>query len=172
MTNSSTSSLYKQSREKSRDDESINDEKMTNVEFPNVEEITNDKMSNDGTFSSRPKKKYDLEERTTNYGKAIIRFLKTLRATILISPLISQLIRSATSIGANYCEADDSVSRKEFIHKIAFCRKEARETKYWLTMLLDACPEMKNELLILKNEAQELNLIFSTIVNKTRRNGI
>lgn len=76
-----------------------------------------------------PKPKYDLEERTAKFGEAIIRFAKKIPVNVVNIPLIDQLVRAGTSIGSNYCEADDAESKKDFRHKIALCRKESRETK-------------------------------------------
>jgi four helix bundle protein len=78
-------------------------------------------------------------------------------------PLITQLVRAGTSIGANYCEADDAESKRDFRHKIGLCRKEARETKYWFRMIARAAPSMKQQARPLWREAKELHLIFSKI---------
>ena len=80
---------------------------------------------------SKSKKKYDLIERTAKFGENIIIFLKSLNQNTINSPLISQLIRSSTSIGANYMEADTAESIKDFKHKISICKKEAKETTHW-----------------------------------------
>ena len=75
----------------------------------------------------------------------------------------SQLVRAATSVGANYCEADDGVSKKDFRNKIGICRKESREAKHWLRMVATANDDLKTEARALWQEAKELNLIFSQI---------
>jgi four helix bundle protein len=80
--------------------------------------------------------------------------------------LINQLVGAGTSVGANYCEADDAVSRKDFKNKIGICRKEARETKFFLRMVATAEPGLKTEARILWQEAKELHLIFSKIWRK------
>jgi four helix bundle protein len=82
--------------------------------------------------------------------------------------LIEQTVRSVTSIGANYCEANEAESKKDFIHKIGICKKEAKETKYWLNLLIKANPSLKEEFLKLWQEAQELLLIFSAIVRTSK----
>ena len=110
--------------------------------------------------------KFDLEERTAKFGENIIIFVKTIPETTITRPLISQLIRSATSIGANYCEADDAESRMDFKHKIGICKKESREVKHWLRMIAVIKPEMSIELRKLWTEAKELNLIFNSIHHK------
>ena len=74
--------------------------------------------------------KYDLEERTAVFGESIIDFVKSLPADIVNNHLVGQVVRSATSIGANYMEADGAVTKKDFKYKIALCRKETKETKY------------------------------------------
>lgn len=74
--------------------------------------------------------KYDLEMRTALFGEQLILFLKTLKETTLNKLILLQVIRSGTSIGANYCEADGAESKKDFQHKIGICKKEAKETKY------------------------------------------
>ena len=109
------------------------------------------------------KKKYDLEERTAKFGENIIKFVKKIPKKTETLPLISQLVRAGTSVGANYCEADDAESKKDFIHKIRICKKESRETKHWLRMIVVAVPELKEEARVLWQEAQELNLIFASI---------
>jgi len=122
------------------------------------------------TNSPIPNKKYDLEERTSKFGQSVIGFAKKIYETALTRPLITQLIKSSTSIGANYCEADNAESRKDFKHKISICRKEAKETKHWLIMLQSAVPQLADEVALLRNEAHELTLIFNAIVNSTNKN--
>ena len=112
--------------------------------------------------------KYDLEERTATFGEEILRFAKKIPVTPVTQRIIPQLVGSGTSIGSNYCEADDAESGKDFIHKLGICKKEARETKHWFRMLSVAVPELKYEARILWKEANELNLIFNAIVRKIR----
>lgn len=108
-------------------------------------------------------RKYDLEERTARFGERVIDFVAEIPLSPIASPLVTQLVKSATSIGANYCEADDAESKKDFRHKIGLCRKESRETKYWFRMIARAVPTMKEAARPLWQEAHELNLIFSKI---------
>ena len=110
-----------------------------------------------------PGKVYDLEDRTALFGEACIRFARSLRRDEITRPLVTQLIRSSTSVGANYCEADDAESHKDFRHKIGICKKEARESKHWLRMIATACPDKRDEAASLSKEAKELNLIFASI---------
>ncbi len=115
-------------------------------------------MNDNAGKSGKPE--FDLEERTAQFGEVVIRFAKTLPKNTVTTPLISQVVRSGTSIGANYCEADDAVSKKDFKNKIGTCRKEARETKHWLRMIAAAEPDVKDE-------ARELHLIFAAIWRKS-----
>lgn len=114
------------------------------------------------------KTKYDLEDRTAKFGENIIVFAKNIPKTPVTVPLISQLVRAGTSVGANYCEADCAESKKDFEHKLGICKKESKESKHWLRMISTAVPELKDEARIYWREANELNLIFCTIVNKSR----
>jgi four helix bundle protein len=117
-------------------------------------------------MSNNANKIYDLEERTARFGEEIIRFAKRIPRDTVTSSLIGQLVDSGTSIGANYCEADDAESGRDFKHKIGICKKEARETKHWLRMIMVACPELKEDAMKYWQEAKELNLIFNAIVRK------
>jgi len=109
------------------------------------------------------KRVYDLEERTARFGEAVIDFAKTIPQSAVTNRIISQLVGAGTSVGANYVEADDAVSKKEFLKCIGTCRKEARKTKHFLRMTVRAAPELKPEARKLWAEARELNLIFSKI---------
>lgn len=114
------------------------------------------------------KKKYDLEERTAKFGEEIIKFCKEIPKNDITRPIINQLIKCGTSVGANYCEADDAESPKDFKHKIGISKKETRETKHFLRMSVVAEPEMKNKASKLWQEAKELNLIFNSIYKKCK----
>jgi four helix bundle protein len=135
--------------------------------------MTNDEgMTNDESASGhdggprRPERAFDLEERTGQFGEAIILFAKGLPKNVITIPLSGQLVRAGTSVGANYCEADDAVSKKEFRCKIGTCKKESRETKHWLRMIATAEPEFKERGRVLWKEATELHLIFAAIYRK------
>ena len=106
---------------------------------------------------------YDLEERTARFGEAIIDLAKTIPQGPVTNRIIPQLVGAGTSVGANYVEADDAVSKKEFLKSIGTCRKEARETKHFLRMAVRAVPELKPKARKLWLEAKELHLIFSKI---------
>jgi four helix bundle protein len=104
--------------------------------------------------------RFDLEDRTARFGEAVIAFAKRIPLNPVNNPLISQLVRAATSIGANYREADDA---EDFRHKIGVCRKESRESKHWLRMIAAAEETLRSVARMLWQEAKELNLIFGAI---------
>lgn len=111
---------------------------------------------------------YDLEERTARFGEAVIDFVKRIQQNAVTSRIIGQLVGAATSIGANYVEADDAISKKEFLKNIGTCRKEARETKHFLRMIVCVAPELKPQARKLWTEAKELHLIFCKISQSGR----
>lgn len=114
-------------------------------------------------MQSDKRRAYDLEERTAKFGEAVVAFCQEVKRDLVAAPLVGQLVRSATSVGANYCEANNASSKKDFRNKIFICKKEASETKYWLRIMAQALPEKKGELKILWKECQELTLIFQKI---------
>jgi len=107
---------------------------------------------------------YNLEERTKKFSIEIINFAESINKNNITIPIINQLIRSATSIGANYCEANGASSKKDFKNKIYICKKEARETKYWLELLVQTNTAYREKIRLLWQEAHELTLIFSKII--------
>ncbi|MDD2758652.1 MAG: four helix bundle protein [Patescibacteria group bacterium] len=127
-------------------------------------------MSNDQISSNSLKTKpsFDLEERTAKFSEEIIDFCKKLPRNPITIPLISQLTRAATSIGANYCEADEASSKKDFINKACIAKKEAKETKYWLRIVAHTDDESKVGARKLWQEANELNLILAAIIRNTK----
>ncbi len=106
---------------------------------------------------------YDLEERTARFGEAIIDFARKIPRGPLTDRIINQLVGAGTSVGANYIEADDSVSEKELLKCIGTCKKESRETKHFLRMIARAVPELQADARELWLEAKALHLIFSRI---------
>ena len=122
-------------------------------------------MSNDQDSNS---KKYDLEERTAKFGEEVIKFCRDLSRNELTRRIVDQLVGCGTSVGAQYCEADDAESPKDFKHKIGLCKKESRESKHFLRMSAVAVPEMADRARKLWVEAKELNLIFNAIYKKLK----
>lgn len=110
---------------------------------------------------------FDLEERTGRFGEAVIRFAKQIPPSPVNSPLISQLVRAGTSVGANYVEADDASSKKDFRHKLSISKRESRECKHWLRMLVAAEPQFREDARQLWTEAKEIHLILSAILRKS-----
>jgi four helix bundle protein len=143
-----------------------NDETMTTSENRNTR-ADDSFWSNDAESMVREEpaklRVYDLEERTARFGEAVIDFVKQIPQDAVTSRLISQVVGAATSVGANYVEADDAVSKREFLKRIGTCRKDARETKHFLRMIVRAVPKFKPQARTLWREAKELNLIFSKI---------
>jgi len=110
-----------------------------------------------------PPRIHDLEERTARFGEAMLDFANAIPRTPVTRPLIEQVVACETSIGTNYCEVDDTVSKKEFRLRCGPCKKEARETKYFLRMVVRAVPELKAQARPLWQEAKEFHLIFVKI---------
>jgi four helix bundle protein len=111
---------------------------------------------------------YDLEERTALFGESVILFAKKIPWSPVNNRLIDQLVGAGTSVGANYVEADDGVSRPDFKHRIGICRKESRETKFFLRMVAVAEPKLKIEAREIWREAHQLHRIFSRILRSTK----
>lgn len=112
-------------------------------------------------------KEYDLEERTFQFAKDCRQTIKELKKDVVNISDCKQLIRSSGSVGANYIETNESLSRKDFIYRIKVCRKEAKESVYWLKLLSTSKSNQHTEIENLKNEAIELKKIFSAIINNS-----
>ncbi len=110
--------------------------------------------------------RFDLQERTARFGEALIRFAKKMPQTAVNDRIIHLLVGCGTSLGANYYEADDAFSKKDFLCKIGICRKEAKETKFFLRMVAAAEPRLADEARNLWREVRELHLIFCSILRK------
>lgn len=117
--------------------------------------------------NSHTSKKFDLEERTLSFAKRVIDLIKKLPKNTVNYEMSSQVIRSAGSVGANYREANDSLGKKDFFMRIRICRKEAKETKYWLELVFHNSPELKQIVESLIQESSELVKIFSAILSKS-----
>lgn len=112
---------------------------------------------------------YNLENRTKEFSKNILKFFKKFQIKLINENIVRQVLRSATSIGANYCEANGAVSKPDFKQKIYICKKEAKETMYWLDLLKDVIDEKDiPELDKLINESNQLTLIFSKITSSLK----
>ncbi len=112
-------------------------------------------------------KKYDLEERTEKFAKDVRAYCKKLKVTLLNADDIKQLLRSSGSMGANYIEANENLSKKDFVYRVKICRKESKETRYWLNIMEMEQADLFSERDRLKKEAIELMLIFASIIRKS-----
>ncbi|MGF1633856.1 MAG: four helix bundle protein [Phycisphaerae bacterium] len=117
------------------------------------------------------KRPFDLTERTARFGEEVVRFAKVVPVTQVTRSLVDQLVRSGTSIGANYFEADEADTKRDFRFKIGPCRREAKETMHWLRMIAAANPELGDSARPLWQEAKELVLIFNAIRNRNNQQG-
>jgi four helix bundle protein len=112
-------------------------------------------------------KPYDLEERTLEFAKEIIRLCKKFPKNTINMKLVGQLIGASGSVGANYREANEKLSKKDFIHRMRITRKECKESSYWLELLKEANSSFKKEIDDIFKESQELRNIFTSILDKT-----
>jgi four helix bundle protein len=117
---------------------------------------------------STNKKHYDLEDRTLKYARATIDFINSVPDSIVNTEIKKQLIRSAGSIGANYIEANGSLGKKDFAMKIRICRKETRESRFWLNLLTVNIDSLESKRLSLIKETDELASIFGAIIEKVK----
>ncbi len=113
-------------------------------------------------------KKYDLEDRTLEFAKRVIGFCRKLPKTVIDGDMGRQLSRSATSVGANYIEANESLGKKDFLMRIKICRKEAKESGYQLKLTDVENPDLVNEQSELLKESVELTKIFGAIVTRNK----
>ena len=111
-------------------------------------------------------KKYDLEDRTLAFAKACVDLCKLLIRDSINLEFISQLVRSSSSVGANYREANEFTSKKDFYHRIKICRKEAKESRYWLDLVLHTNGKYAVQIAPLIDEATQLTKIFGSIIAK------
>lgn len=120
-------------------------------------------------LTAESKKTYDLEERTFQFSKGVANYIKLIPKSISNIEYARQVIRSSGSVGANYIEANESLSKKDFLMRIKICRKEAKETTYWLRLIAETnSPELSNESSRLQQESVEFVKIFSSIIEKTK----
>jgi four helix bundle protein len=113
----------------------------------------------------------EFEDRLINFSQSTLLLCRKIPETTITRPIITQLVRSATSIGANYCEANNASSKRDFKNKIFICKKESQETKYWLKLVLSSSSEGKDEINKLIQECHEFCLIFQKIVATIENNG-
>lgn len=117
-------------------------------------------------MTENSKKDYNLEKRTLEFAKAVIRLCKKLPKDPINIELIRQLVKSSGSVGANYREANEALSKKNFSHRMKITRKEAKESTYWLMLIQEANTDFEKDIKPLVQESIELRKIFSSIINK------
>lgn len=113
-------------------------------------------------------KRYNLEDRTLEFSKKLLKFLQKIPKNTINNNLVNQCSRSGTSVGANYREANETETKKDFIFRARICRKEAKETYYWLELLEEMNPSMVDQINIFKQETGEFVKIFAAIINKSK----
>ncbi|MDD5071874.1 MAG: four helix bundle protein [Patescibacteria group bacterium] len=114
---------------------------------------------------------YDLEDRTLKFAKEVRQFIKQIPKTISNTEDAKQLNNASGSVGANYIEANEAISKKDFIHRIKICRKEVKESRYWLLLVyIDSNVYLEETRQYLVNEATELMKIFGSILEKCKDN--
>jgi len=112
---------------------------------------------------------YDLEDRTLEFSKSVRVFVRKLKLDVANSEDAKQAVRSSGSVGANYIEANDALSKKDFVMRVKICRKEAKESRYWLRLFETFGDAGLNaERLALEGESQELMNIFGAIIQKSK----
>ncbi|HUG92891.1 MAG TPA: four helix bundle protein [Planctomycetaceae bacterium] len=149
----------------------------TNDQFQMTsDEPSSHETRHDEPGPSRSERGFDLGERTERFADDVIRFARTVPLDVVTVPLVGQLVKAGTSVGANYCEADEAGSKKEFRYRISVCRRESRESKYWLRKVAVALQTLPRDLdaviaqaRVLWKEADELNRIFATIHRRSDR---
>jgi len=134
--------------------------KKSKLQTPNLKQTLMTKNQNS--------KRYDLEERTLKFAKEVIEFVKPLPKTTANVEIAKQVIRSSSSVGANYIEANESLSKKDFVMRIKICRKEAKESIYWFKLTEIKTPESEGKRKALIDESTQLVKIFSSIVEKSK----
>lgn len=142
---------------------------MTNVKPQIINNLKNLKTEDRQKVSMTNRKPYDLEERTFQFAKEVRAFIKSLEKTIANIEDAKQLVRSSGSVGANYIEANESLSKKDFVYRVKISRKEAKESVFWLRLIEEtnelADVNKANELI---QESTELKKIFSSIIEKSK----
>ena len=133
---------------------------ITNHQIPRSKQSPNTKPTS-------AKHAFDLEDRTLAFAKNVIQLCRAVKHDVVSREIVSQLVRASGSVGANYREANDALSKRDFGHRIRIARREAKETYYWLQLLAHALPELNGQTTLLLQEAQELKLILSSIAQKT-----
>ncbi len=115
---------------------------------------------------------FDLEKRTLEFSKRILKMTQALPKNDTNTHFSNQCVRSATSVGANYREANDALGKKDFIHRVRIARKEAKETEYWIELIIEHNKTMESRIKSLQKETYELRNILSVIINKVTKSEV
>ncbi len=111
---------------------------------------------------------YDLEKRVLMFSKELLKYIKSIYITDINKNMVNQVIRSGTSIWANYCEANWASSKRDFTNKIYICKKESKETNYWLELLLGITSTSREQLESIVKESHEIACIFNKIAQSLK----
>jgi len=126
----------------------------------------NDQVSNHQMIEpTRKRTNYDLEERTLDFGKRVVRLVKVLPKNVVNLELGKQVVRSGTSVGANYREATEAESKRDFVHKLRIAKKEVKETTYWIDLIAEANPDLEGRLSASRKESRELLFILAASID-------
>lgn len=139
-------------------DTRYNDQIITNDQCPNKTRANKTRLNN----------KFDLEERTTEFARSVIRLCKKLPRSPVNDRLVSQAVSSGGSVGANYREANDALGKRDFLHRMKIARREAKECHHWLQLLVEANERLDREFGPIIKEAMELKKILSAIVDRSQ----
>ena len=156
---------FKSQRSSNSQAPKVKERRWTRLQYVGFERLA-PRLKEGANGDSGPHRPFELEERTAQFGEAIVRFAKKIPRDPANDRLIGKLVGCGTSVGANYCEADERVSKKDFRNTIGRCVKEAKETKYFLRLIAAAEPRLAPEARELFREAKELHLIFASIYRK------
>ena len=139
---------------------------LSGVDWWQEAEAASAMLLRDGPSESPKRHPWDLEERTSVFGEQVVRFSKRIPRDPTNNRLIDQLVGAGTSVGANYCEANEAVSKKDFKNTVCRCMKEAKETKFFFRMVVASEPQLASEARTLYREVHELLLIFGSMRHK------
>ena len=140
---------------------------MEEEEYVNIPN-NKSQITNKSKYLMGNSKKYDLEERTLKFALDVIQFIKIIPRNIANNEIAKQVIRCSGSIGANYIEANEALSKKDFIMRIKICRKESKESTYWLKLIESKNNEQDKNRDSLIDEATQLTKIFNAILEKSK----
>ena len=143
----------------------LNKAQNTGIQSPNKTQYPKHKLKKN---MSENNKYRELENRTTEFAKRVIRLCKALPKDRITNRLVDQIIRSAGSVGANYREANEALGKKDFLFRLRIARKEAKETHHWLELIEETNPEFADRMKNLFQEVREIRNVLSAIISKSQ----